>query len=366
MKARIDASAVTDAGPFRKNNEDVVLARADLGLFVVADGVGGRPLGERAAALAAELFASICGKKRPSADALLDAFQSVNDALHMESNDRHLSSPMAAVATVAWLDTAGEEARVLIGHIGDTRAHLFDADGAGCQLTHDQAAIDADAVPESETLGAPGRNVVASALGLAPWSDDECREHVELRELSLQRGQTLVLISDGVSDYVDRARLSAVVLERGRSAKQLARALLAAAIEAQTTARSGDNIGVVVVRRGRTAKSRIPGLAGDRTPRSGLRVFGAVGAGMMLGLLAAGAIADTKHPAPLPASPAPRELTLSLENRALESVAITVDAGRKITIANGEAVCMRIVLASGAEIELVPGEPVSMPAGGSR
>jgi PPM family protein phosphatase len=278
----LEASALTVAGPFRDANEDVVSARPDLGLFVVADGVGGRPLGDRAAERASEMFAFLC-KAKPTRTRLLNAFRTINNALLAESAERGLTEPMAAVATVAWIDMTSRSGSVIIGHVGDTRAHVFEEDGAGCQLTRDQAAIDSDAVPESETLARPGRNLVATALGLDTWSRAEAKALVELREVRLEPGWTLVLVSDGVSDYLDRARMSAVVAEHNRSPNALAGALVMAAVEAQVAAGAGDNIGVVVVRR----KERGPlARALERSRSSAAKI--AVGA--VLGLFAAGGL----------------------------------------------------------------------------
>ncbi len=266
---KIDAAAVTDAGPFKQRNEDVVLA--ERGLYLVADGMGGRPLGERAAAVTASLFPALCtGAPRPAA--LRSAFHAVNDALIAESRARGLSEPMAAVATIAWLSETG---RLLLGHVGDTRALLFDADGAGCQLTRDHSAVDADAIPESESLASPGRNVVAAALGLEPWGAGEARGRVDLHAVSLREGQTLVIVSDGVSDYLDRARVAQVVAEHKGSARRLAQALISAAVQAQKAAGRGDNLGVVVARRpkARASEKRMPSAAAVRAAAAAVAGF---------------------------------------------------------------------------------------------
>jgi protein phosphatase len=315
----LESFALTACGPFREKNEDVVLARKDLGLFVVADGVGGRPCGEEAALLAADTFARLC-RKQPSRARLVEAFRAANNALHRASIERGLRQSMAAVATVAWIDTEARSGSVLVGHIGDTRAHVFDDDGAGCQLTHDQAAVDSDAVPESETLARPGRNVVASALGLMPWSRPEANAHVELRELVLEPGRALVLVSDGVSDYLDRARTSAIAAEHNRSAEALGRALVAAAAEAQSAVGCGDNIGVVVVRR--TKSHRRDSLRAAPRSKEAPRMTTAIAFGAALGFLAAGGIERAT------ASHAP-----SKENIASAApIAITLGAGAKVTI----------------------------------
>jgi hypothetical protein len=254
---------------------------------------------------------------------------------------------MAAVATVAWIDTASAGGTLFIGHIGDPRAHVFDEDGAGCQNTHDQGAIDADAVPESETLAAPGRNVVASALGLERWSGGDWSARVEIRKLILEAGHALVLVSDGISDYLDRARTAAVVAEHGRSPEALARALVAAAVEAQTRAGTGDNLGVVVVRRPGT-KKRAQRAAGSRRP-----IAAALALGTGLGLLAAEVI----H-----ASAAVREAqpptAASLE---------AVEAGGPVEISIGPRARVKIgeraIVLEGADVRIDLGDAICVPAG---
>src|SRR5437588_438999 len=81
-----------------------------------------------------------------------------------------------------------------------------------------------------------------AALGLTPSHATACPAAVDVRTLRLRPGQTLLIVSDGVSAYLDRARLAAIVAERGRTARGLADALVASAMKAQERAGTGDNV----------------------------------------------------------------------------------------------------------------------------
>ncbi|MDH4275312.1 MAG: protein phosphatase 2C domain-containing protein, partial [Gammaproteobacteria bacterium] len=120
-----DAFGVTDVGCVRQNNEDALLVRKDLPLFLVADGVGGAAAGEIASRLfcehcAAE-FESFLGWSSDHSTLLRRVFTNANRAILEYTRDHPETKGMACTAEV--LTFIGND--YYLGHVGDSRAYLI-------------------------------------------------------------------------------------------------------------------------------------------------------------------------------------------------------------------------------------------------
>lgn len=225
----------------RSAQEDRVFADAARGLFVVADGVGGRRGGDIAADLAVASLVRDCVGD-PDRGRLRAVFLDLNRRMLEESALRGFDPPMGAVVTVAWLGPSGCG---LIGHVGDARATMVGPDGAATQVTRDASAADLDGLSEAEAMQHPGRNVVARAVGAEPqWT---ATDWLDLHDIALRAGDRLVLCTDGVTDFVDRGRFARVGA-KSTTAAELAEGLVWEALSGHAAVGRGDNIGVVVVR----------------------------------------------------------------------------------------------------------------------
>jgi len=227
----------------RATNEDRVVCAPEIGLFAVFDGMGGHPRGHEAAQYAADRLTELCTDRTPGTGLLARYFAKINDELLLRSATLGLEKPMATVGTAVWIDAS---ARMHVAHVGDTRAWRFDRSGIGSQLTTDHAGVDFAGVPERQAMASPHRHVVTRAIGLGPVDD----AWVDVSSSDLPADSALLIVSDGVSDAMTGAALSALVASQHHlDARRAVNEIHRRALEAQAHAEVSDNIGVVLVRR---------------------------------------------------------------------------------------------------------------------
>lgn len=233
----IEVGHISHTGLRRELNEDTYWADADLGLFLVADGMGGHGRGEVAAALAR--------------DALVDAARAARE---LESAIRNAGGEIAAFArgmpgvapTGAALALLRLEAgRYAAACIGDTRIYLWHAGTLQRLCREDPATTDdggTAALEREPESGAPipKRNRATQALGITP-PRELC---AELHRGVLERGVQFLLCSDGLSEELADGHLAAMLARTDLAAQECVDHLLLAALEAG----GRDNISLVLVR----------------------------------------------------------------------------------------------------------------------
>lgn len=256
--------ALTDRGRTRDHNEDTFLA-ADLDtdepvrqsrrevhqvgdhglLFLVADGMGGAAAGELASEMAAvEIHRQMLhgwaalplGTEEAFAANLRRAVEAANGSLHSYASEHPEVRGMGTTATVAgvWRD------RLYLAQIGDSRGYLI-RNGEASQLTRDQSLtqrlVEVGELTEEEAEASERRNIILQALGPDP------KVKVDLSWQTLQRGDVLIICSDGLSGVVRRDDIAAVVATEP-DVERVGNHLVSLANE-----RGGpDNITIVVVR----------------------------------------------------------------------------------------------------------------------
>jgi protein phosphatase len=203
------AAALTDVGLRRRANEDRYALAADLGLYLVADGMGGHTAGQLASELAAEAAVN-------ALRTLIDAPASLTDKLRysVSAANREILSTAQAKPELSGMGTtlvallAGTE-RIALAHVGDSRAYLIRG-GRIRQLTDDHSLV-AELVRRQEisahaARGHPHRHVLTRALGV--------RRSVEadLAELTPAANDSFVLCSDGLTTHVSDEEIAATVL----------------------------------------------------------------------------------------------------------------------------------------------------------
>lgn len=214
-------------------------------MYLVADGMGGAAAGELASEMAAiEIHRYMVEMWRPDPEVsearfarhLRDAVELANVHLHDYSVEHPEVRGMGTTATVAgiWAD------RLYLAQIGDSRGYLVRS-GEARQLTRDQSLtqrlVEVGELTEEEAEASARRNIILQALG-----PDE-RVKVDVSWQPLQRGDVLVICSDGLSTLVRRDEIASMVAaepDLGRLTEQF--------IQCANERGGPDNITVVAVR----------------------------------------------------------------------------------------------------------------------
>ena len=217
---QVSWAARTDPGLRRTQNEDSYCARADLGLFVVADGMGGHAGGEVASKLAVEAIENVIDATTalgPDDTWPIPFDRSVGrDGNRLRAGfdvaNRHIAERVANSDTLRGMATTAVAVlvagnTVALAHVGDSRAYLYRADRL-TRLTRDHSWVEeqlhAGLLSEAAAREHPWRNIVTRAL-----SGGEL--NIEVADLQVQKGDRLLLCSDGLSSVIHDEQIGNVV-----------------------------------------------------------------------------------------------------------------------------------------------------------
>jgi protein phosphatase len=234
MKLKWGAS--TDVGMVRQQNEDSFLAEETL--FVVADGMGGHNAGEVASALAVTTLKAGARLGIDDAEVFRELVQQANSAIYTASLDDSTQSGMGTTVTALSI-VEGEEPRVLVANVGDSRAYLWRS-GALSRLSVDHSYVqelvnEGIITPEAARVH-PRRNIVTRALGI------DRSVNVDVFTHFVRTGDRIVLCSDGLVDEVPDTEI-AKVLGQHTDPQETAEALVMVA----NTNGGRDNTTVIVI-----------------------------------------------------------------------------------------------------------------------
>lgn len=224
----------THVGLRRPHNEDTYCAEPELGLWLVADGMGGHELGEVASALARDTVAQFVNEGQGLSDAITQADRHI---IH-HSQARGQSVPMGT--TVVAVKISGNEYEG--AWVGDSRIYRWN--GSLTQLSSDhsyvQELIEQGAISAEQARTHPNRNVVTQALGV---TEPESLK-VETVSGTLEPGEYLLLCSDGLTEEVDDDGIAAI-LDQNLSPQECVDHLILAALDHG----GSDNVTVVLLGR---------------------------------------------------------------------------------------------------------------------
>jgi protein phosphatase len=220
---RIGWGAASHTGARRPVNEDSFCVRPELGLFLVADGMGGHAAGEVASRLAADTVAehveaSARGSDRiacpydpalgVAGSRLKAALNEANRRIGEESLIDEERRGMATTASALLVPADGGDP--VVAHVGDSRIYLW-RDGALRRVTTDhswvEAQVRAGLMDEQTASAHPWRNIVMRALSGTEPAD------IDVFPLPLAPGDWVILCSDGLSSVVRDDRIAAAVGE---------------------------------------------------------------------------------------------------------------------------------------------------------
>jgi protein phosphatase len=200
---QLEAFCQTDVGCRRDSNEDSFLIDESLGLYVVADGMGGHRGGEVASAMAVETVREVIFKA--STDKRKLSVRQILTAAYAEASRRifdrsHNQNPelrgMGTTLVVAYF----VEGTLYIGNVGDSRAYLY-AESKLWQLTEDHSLLNrqlrAGLLAESDIPNFAAKNVITRSVGFEREVD------CDIIERQIQPDDLFLLCSDGLSGMVE-------------------------------------------------------------------------------------------------------------------------------------------------------------------
>jgi serine/threonine protein phosphatase PrpC len=211
LRGKLRCVGQTDTGKVRDHNEDTIAADADIGLIVLADGMGGYNAGEVASGIAVKTIVGLVREAVEREDLrvhdtssglarasiiLRDAILRANKIIFQTARTQPQCEGMGTTVVGAlFFDN-----HVSIAHVGDSRLYRI-RNAILEQLTMDhsllQELVDRGFYSPEEAQRAANKNYVTRALGV------ETNVDVELQEHPVQKGDLYVLCSDGLSDMVE-------------------------------------------------------------------------------------------------------------------------------------------------------------------
>ncbi len=235
----------TDPGMVRDNNEDSIITRPDLGLAVLADGMGGHQAGEVASAMAIDLVnqffvnaAQRTGKLNYN-DIVSDSITLSNSAIFELSQTKPDCAGMGSTVVVTYFDGN----KVYVGHVGDSRLYRYRKEELE-QITEDhslvQELVSRGLLSKEEALESTNKNLVTRALGI------EGSVEVDVKEDSWKNGDIFLLCSDGLNDVLRDEQIAEIIAANISNMEKAVDALI------KTVNENGgpDNVSIILVQPG--------------------------------------------------------------------------------------------------------------------
>jgi serine/threonine protein phosphatase PrpC len=210
LRGKIDFSEITDTGRVRDHNEDAIGSDPDIGLMVLADGMGGYNAGEVASSIAIQIVTDMAtiGAGRENRDeidphsglmrqsiVLRDAVYRANKIIFQTAQSQTNCEGMGTTIVACMF----YDNKISIAHVGDSRAYRLRS-GQFEQITLDhsllQELVDRGFYSTEEAQRSTNRNYVTRALGIEPTVEVEVHEHAVLPD------DVYLLCSDGLPDMV--------------------------------------------------------------------------------------------------------------------------------------------------------------------
>lgn len=241
----------THTGMVRSHNEDSIATDPEIGLAVLADGMGGYNAGEVASGIATALISSEtrealvrqpafevdAGGTLAAARLLRDIIAKTNTSIFHSAN----SQPQYAGMGTTLVVTLFCNNQLTVAHIGDSRCYRYRGEKLE-QITRDhsllQEQIDSGLLTKEAAKRSQNKNLVTRALGIEPEVEAEIHTH------AVQPGDIYLLCSDGLNDMVEdedmEMTLAALSANLPLAAEQL--------VDMANDNGGRDNVSVVLVR----------------------------------------------------------------------------------------------------------------------
>ncbi|HEX9140262.1 MAG TPA: Stp1/IreP family PP2C-type Ser/Thr phosphatase [Steroidobacteraceae bacterium] len=234
LKGKLRLVGDSDTGRVREHNEDTIAFDPDMGLLILADGMGGYNAGEVASGIAVKTVVNLVRESveredllEPDSDSglsrtaiiLRDAIHRANKIIYQTARTQPQCEGMGTTIVGALF----HDNRITIAHVGDSR--LYRLRGAAFeQVTLDhsllQELVDRGFYSAEEAQRAANKNYVTRALGV------EATVEVEIQEHPVQRGDVYLLCSDGLSDMVEDDDIHLTINTFGANLETVAKQLI--------------------------------------------------------------------------------------------------------------------------------------------
>jgi PPM family protein phosphatase len=250
LRSKLRFVGLSDTGKVREHNEDTIAFDPEIGLLVLADGMGGYNAGEVASGIAVKTILNLVresfgkedldssdresGLSRPSI-ILRDAIHRANKIIYQTARTQPQCEGMGTTVVAALF----HDNRATLAHVGDSRVYRL-RNNKFEQVTMDhsllQELVDRGFYSAEEAQRAANKNYVTRALGV------EANVEIEVQEVPVQKGDYYVLCSDGLSDMVEDEDIHLTISTFGASLDNVAKQLI------QLTNDNGgrDNVSVVM------------------------------------------------------------------------------------------------------------------------
>ena len=237
---RLIPYALSDVGRKRQHNEDSYLIAQSVGLFAVADGMGGHRAGEKASRMAVDRLrdALVPPRKAATRDEVLGHLQRAMFVTGAAIFDAAQSDPDLAGMGTTLTAVLFHGMRAYIAHVGDSRAYLY-RDGRVQQITVDHSwvaeQVKAGLLTEQEAKESRFRHIITRSVGF------EREVQVDGTICPIQAGDCMLLCSDGLSNYLEEAEFAEVL------GQHLYREVPSLLVELANSRGGDDNITVVLI-----------------------------------------------------------------------------------------------------------------------
>ncbi len=211
LRGKIDFAELTHTGRVRDHNEDAIGTNPDIGLMVLADGMGGYNAGEVASGIAVQIVMELASEAAEREEMsnidpqsglmrqsiiLRDAIYRSNKIIYQTAHSQtHCEGMGTTIVACMFYDN-----KVSIAHVGDSRAYRL-RNGKLEQMTLDhsllQELVDRGFYSHEEAQRSTNRNYVTRALGVEPSVE------VEVHEYEVNTEDIYLLCSDGLPDMVE-------------------------------------------------------------------------------------------------------------------------------------------------------------------
>jgi PPM family protein phosphatase len=252
VKGKFRCVGMSDTGRIREHNEDTIGTDADIGLVVLADGMGGYKAGEVASGIAVRTVMTLLKDAVEREDLtqrdpetslsrpgilLRDAIHRANKVIYQTARTQANCEGMGTTVVAGLFF----DDRLTVAHVGDSRLYRHRA-GEFTQVTQDhsllQELVSRGFYTPAEAQRAASKNYVTRALGVEPTVE------VDVTEVPVLKDDLFLLCSDGLSDMVEDEDIHLTISTFGGNLETLARQLVLLSNDNG----GRDNVSIVVVR----------------------------------------------------------------------------------------------------------------------